>query len=374
MCRELYRACVYGLIGLLIWATACTPSGGERVALLAPPLPALEVLRAEQIDYLSQHIQDEAQVPAHWYARRGLLHLQNRKENLAIADLEAALAQESQRPHWWLGLAKAYLIKRDTTKALSAAHQAERLHESSPDLYKILAQIYFGKREFLRSVRYWEQFQETFPEDGTAFLMSGRAFVALGDTSEALYRFGQALCYAQDSMPAYLDILDVHLSGNQWFIARSVARQIRDRLPTNAEWAYRYAHIQRYLGKPDSAFLLWQQAVADDSTFVPAQRDLADFYFQRKAYTLALPHLEAVLRYRPKDPLANQYMGHLDEYRKLDYTQASQRYQTALQTDSLNPYLQQSLRRIAWKQRRDSLRALGLWREPDTTTTTTTND
>lgn len=347
--------------------SSCQPTD-QKAEIPFTPLPesSPNVARSDQISYLTRLINEQDVTNPQWHLKRGLLHLENQKENLAIPDLEVALRADSTNGVLQLALAQAYMLKRDSVQAFARARKAEELGESVPELWQLLARLTYHQEKYQQAIRYWERFQEVFSEDPEAFFMAGKAFRHLGDTAEAMYRYRQALCYTQkDSLPVYLSMLDIEMEAKQWLRARTLARYIRRQVKPDAGWTYRYAEILRWTGKFDSTLLLWQKTVKLDENHLEAHQNLGAYYFARKAYSLALPHLEKVLEQRPGHVNANLWYAHIQEYRQNNYPVAGRHYATALRYDSLNAYAAQSVRRTEWKQRRDSLRALGLWKEPE---------
>lgn len=346
---------------LLFLLAGCTNEASDSREVPLPPLPqnSSEEARLEQISYLTELISEHSDPPAHWYKKRAQLFLENRKENLAIADFEAALEKDSLSAEVALGLARAYRIRRDTAEALRWGRRAEKLGSSSPKLWKLLGELFLKREDYKTAIRYLDRYRQLYPESATAFFGTGKAFRALADTAEALYRYRQALCYTQtDSLPIYLDMIDLYAEHNEWFRARQLARTAR--APEEPKWLHAYARIQWRLGKTDSALILWRQAVRQDSTFWPAQRRLGAYYFVRRVYAQALPHLRLSLRYQPEDRDVALWLGHIAEYRERNYERALNYYQQAARQDTLNPEIQQRLRRIRWRQRQDSLRKAGV--------------
>ncbi|MEM6299053.1 MAG: tetratricopeptide repeat protein [Bacteroidota bacterium] len=360
---------ILALLGVVL--TACTTEV-NRTPL--PPLPTTntEEARLEQIAFLSVQITESDEPEAELLARRGLLYLKNRKENLALDDLLQVISTDSNRGDWHAALAEAYYIRQDTNEAIHYAQKALALNWKTPELHRSLGALYFGTEQDSLAILHYDKLLRFFPETSKAWLETGESFDRQQDTTEAMYRFRQALCYAPDaadSMEVYLKMFDLERSQKQWLKARNLARLARQKTRITADWAYRYAELQATFGKLDSARFYWTLTTVQDSTYWQAHRRLAENYFSNKAYERALPYLEAGLRYRPQDRDLHLWYAHILEYRRRDYEAAKTHYQQADQLGvPVNDYAEQSYRRIIWKIRRDSLCALGQWKETEVKT------
>jgi len=119
---------------------------------------------------------------------RGWIRLEHDRANAGLADLNKAieLLEHSQSARARLYRASAFLMLKDSDKAVSDLDESQKIDPTNPVLYLTRGDIEFAKKRYDAALRAYDEFSKRSPRVGDGLIGRGLVLEAAGRPTEAL--------------------------------------------------------------------------------------------------------------------------------------------------------------------------------------------
>jgi tetratricopeptide (TPR) repeat protein len=377
----MYRNNSIFLLILLIFCflSACRSDTKQFVETL-PPLPdSLTTTISNQVQFLNKQIEksentDNDENTAHYYYKRASLYLSSGKENIALEDIQKAIALDSTKSNYYFALAQAYQQRNEPQKVLGAAQKAISLGFTDLELYRLYAYSAFNQRKWSISLTAFEEIANRTGEKVETLYYQGMIWNQKNDTTKAISFLRKAIKKDSTYIPAYIEIIKTYnksgLPKNAWKevqiafqktnynsskkIVSTVDNKVRSQLSLH------YGNTWLNLYKRDSAMVWYRKAIRQDSTLDEASLQVGIYMFEKKYYPQAEYYFKKVIKQKPSRHTANYFLGFLYEYKlfepqdKLKRFELAEKYfKNAYKTNTLKADYRESLARIGRKIERE---------------------
>lgn len=249
---------------------------------------------------------------------RGRLLLAQGKLDDAQAALERTLGDSASVKRAWELLAQVHQ-RRDAAGAAQQALQAAAASPPGRNWLDVYAQDMLhhrqGRREDLEVAdRLLAQNQpqdaliriqatlSRYPDFGWAWLLKGRAHLALSQPQPAVAALKRSLELLPESVESHFYLGAALLQRNQLSAAAASFRRAAEITPDFAEAWYQLAECESKLAHPDQAITALRQAVQAKPQYDAAQYRLAQLLHARGDHASALPHAQAAAQLLPQNP------------------------------------------------------------------------
>jgi eukaryotic-like serine/threonine-protein kinase len=267
-------------------------------------------------------------------AMRGQLDVKNVQG--AIDFYQQAVALDPGFAVAYAGIADAdlrmYRATKDSDwaqKAVSAAEQAHRLNENSPEVYFALGSAYTATGKTTEAVAMLKKASELAPNSDEGYRRLGDAFRASGNKEEALAAYNRAIQLNPYYWFNYNAMGSAYLKFNDSQKALEAFQRVTELEPDNAAGYENLSVVYFGMGQFDKCIPVLQKALALNKRPI-AYSNLGTVYFYLKRYGDAIPMFEEAVRL---DPASEFSIGNLaDAYRWAGKTQqANATYEQAIQ-------------------------------------------
>ena len=289
---------------LLGFLTACgAPPAGEQLRD-APTTPQWDARLRAMDDALADN-PDRAD----YYFLRAELLSQTEQPDRALADLEAAVALDSTEPRYQLALARGYQTAGNLPAARHAARRAEALGQSDAPLLFTLGALRLDQHDYPAAADYLDRGLAREPLSAEGRYLRGRLYAATNDTTRALEQLGLALAQDSAHVAAYRTLALIYQAQGRYADALPALAGARRLAPTDAGLPYAQAMVYEALNRPDTARALYQQAVARDSTLLPAWYRLGTLHLNGRNYAAAAGAFGRVVWLAPDQPEGHYWLA-----------------------------------------------------------------
>ncbi|MCU0448849.1 MAG: tetratricopeptide repeat protein [Bernardetiaceae bacterium] len=308
--RILFWLCCLGL-------SACENRylSGEKV----PPPPQQAARSWEQrVAFMTQVIEQHPNEADYFY-RRATTYLEGGKENLALTDVEQALALDSANQDYFFLQAKLLDDKQDHQQAYAAAARAQALGYQSPELTWLLGKLSYLNQQPAKAQVYLQTSLNSYGERPETYYYLGLLGKDTRDTAQAVTQLERAITLRPTYAEAHQALVDFYLGLGKNRTAAGYARRGLSLCPENPDLYQQYAHVLERLDEPDAAIGAYRRVVELDPERWQASYRLFTYYLNKRRYALAAMHLRNTLRAKPDLEggyltLANISYHHLDQY------------------------------------------------------------
>jgi tetratricopeptide (TPR) repeat protein len=337
----------------------CCQGRVAESTLQMPDLPSpASVSYEKEVSFLSKMIEDNPS--ADLYYRRAMLHLNEKKENLALADLKKALLYDSLQAKYHFALLKAYLLREESQKALEAAERAETYGIKAFEFYRLYGKLNIEERKWDKAHQCFDHILNLIPQDLEALYYKGFAFAAQRDSTQAISFLNQVISQKKEHLDAHLTLIRLYKDLRKTRLALQQAEVALELFPTNPTLHFLIGSIYQQTGKTETAQFWYRKTAELDTTFWQAHNQVGMYYFYKEYYSGALPYLERALRHNARLHQTAYYIGFIYEYKTkrednalLYYQKAQHFYQKARSEEKPNPNIEEALARIAAKIERE---------------------
>ncbi len=111
----------------------------------------------------------------------------------------------------WYNLGRAYLEKKQPTKARQAGLEYIQYNQSSPKGYVLLGDAYFEERKYQEALQYFKEAEKRGDRSTDNLLKMGRSYRELDDPDSALVRLEAAAATEPGSVPIAVELGEVYL-------------------------------------------------------------------------------------------------------------------------------------------------------------------
>jgi tetratricopeptide (TPR) repeat protein len=274
---------------------------------------------------------------AELYDLRGLLALGRGDTAEALYCFDSALAIDSSYENTLRNKALLYLQKNDYGKAIEFYSALYRIPGSYKAEYgRTLAMLYYYTRRYAEAVDLMTALAERFIGDADFHLSMGLAFAALEKNGKARIEIEKSIALREDYSDAWRELVNLSMRQKDYDEAFKTARRYCDRLPLDgASWrcaGYVLTLKKQYAG----ALSYFKKAVTLDSLDAGGWFELGSCYERSGDISRAADAFRRVLRLRPEDPAALNYLGYMWAEKGINLDSAKTLLESALSKEPAN--------------------------------------
>jgi tetratricopeptide (TPR) repeat protein len=349
--KSFWKTCGYFLTGLLLLA-ACAQI--KQNSDLIPPEPdSGNFSLTGQVEFLNQVIQRDDKNPEYYY-QRARLHYESARINAARRDIDNALRLNNTPQKYYLLKAKVQTADKNYDEALQAALIAENSGLKQPDLYMLIGELYYYKKNWNESLKYFQRSMAFLPDLANISFFIGSIYAAQNDTTNAVRYLKDTIVKDPDNQPAHFALMNLYVLYDNYTVAKAYADQGAALFTPDAAYSFAYGEILEQTGQPDSAVYWFEQTLALDPNQWNAHLKIASHLMKKRDFPQAEKSLRQALALKPDIGQAYIDLGYIYEYHLNDYYKALNTYQTLAEVDSANlqvPWLIKRVeRKISFKQ------------------------
>lgn len=343
-------------LGVWLWMAVafwqCTPQEDNQPM---PPLPnGTNNNTDKKIAYLSKIIQ-ENQANAEVFYQRAALNLSIGKENLALVDIDRALALKNNEPdyHWIRALALDQ--RSDFAGALTAARKAESMNlekgiQPSPTTFKLIGKWSYLQKDTAVARRYLTSAQQSFPDHAEVYYYLGLLSKDVGDSVRTIGNLRTAIGLQPNYPDAYTALIDFYKKRGSRRSATAVAAEAVEQCPNQPRLMETYADLLMLAEERESAAMQWYQRAADLQPENWRLHYVVGMYHQRERhYAEAEKYLKNALANKPDLEKALYSLGTIYEYQRRSLPDALAQYERAAQIAPYDTTVTYSVRRVKKK-------------------------
>lgn len=367
MCRNNYISLL--LIWILLFVFSSCQNDTKPFVETFPPLPdSTTTTISKQIQFLNEQIEEKGNT-AHYYYKRASLYLSFGKENIALEDIEKAIALDSTKGEYYFTLAEAYQQRDEPKKVVEAAQKAIQLGFTDLELYRLYAYAAFSEKKWSEALLAFEEMAHRTGEKTETLYYQGVIWNKKSDTTQSISFLRKVIQKDSSYVPAYIEIIQTYnqakLPKNAWREAQIAFNKLysdasKTKSDVKAKLSLAYADTWNELNKRDSSIVWYRKAVEEDSTLYEAAFKVGVYMFEKKYYPTSEYYFKKLITQKPLHPSANYLLGFLYEYKLYEprdklqrFNIAKEYFEKAYQTDSLNTDYSISLGRIQRKVERE---------------------
>jgi tetratricopeptide (TPR) repeat protein len=343
-------------LGLLLWVALfcwqCMPKEDNQPM---PPLPdATNNNTDKKIAYLSKLIQDN-QANAEVFYQRATLNLSIGKENLALIDIDRALALKNNEPTYYWVRALALDQKADFAGALAAARKAENMNldkgiQPAPNTFKLMGKWHYLQKDTAAARRYLAAAQQAFPDHAEVYYYLGLLSKDAGDSVRTVSNLRTAIGLQPNYPQAYTALIDFYKKRGSRRWATAVAAEAVEQCPNQPQLMETYADLLMLGEEREAAAMKWYQQAAD------LQPDnwrlhyiVGMYHYRERHYNEAEKYLKNALAVKPDLEKALYSLGTIYEYQRKSLPDALAQYERAAQITPYDTTVTYSVRRVKKK-------------------------
>ncbi len=288
----------------------------------------------------------------------------------ALAEFDKALAQDAHFVRAMEGMARAYLDRAEhlppgSAEALTALREADRLIrealELAPDnsaLYVQMARLATLQEDYEAALETAQYALQLKPNDAGGLNAAGLAAYYMNGLPKAIGYFTQAIRINPKYAQSYTNLGNAFFQTQSWYRARRQYKRALERTPEAvlANTAYQRAYMYYMIGlcyhethDYDHEVTALNDALALDSTYFEAYRQLGRAYLARRDYRAARRVLEIAIQNAPSDPEVADVHTQIGEVCEVegDTHAAIVAYSAALEMDPNNPVAAAAISRLS---------------------------
>ena len=288
----------------------------------------------------------------------------------ALAEFDKALTQDLQSVRAMVSMARTYLDRAErlapgSAEVLTTLREADRLIrdalELAPDnttLYVQMARLAILQENYEAALETAQYALELKPDDVAGLNAAGLAAYYMNDLPKAIRYFTEAIRINPKYAQSYTNLGNAFFQIQSWYRARRQYKKALERMPEAvlANTAYQRAYMYYMIGlcyhetqDYDHEVKALNDALALDSTYFDAYRQLGRAYLARRDYRASRRVLEIAIQNAPSDPQAADVHTQIGEVCEVegDTHAAVVAYSAALEVDPNNPVAAAAISRLS---------------------------
>jgi len=239
--------------------------------------------------------------PAHTLAlfRGGLLELQDRRPEAALAMITRAAAAAPDDARYQIGLAQALHALARWDEAACAYRRALRTDPDCADTEFALGVVLQRSGQLSQAAEAYRRALALRPGDAASLGNLGAVLRELGQVDQAVEVLRTALGIEPLAAAHAINLAIALCQRREFGAAESLLRATLASEPNHPEAAFNLANALRGLGRPHEAIFQYQHAVALRPDYADALNNLGNVHKELGDFSAAMTAFEAALRARP---------------------------------------------------------------------------
>ncbi len=275
------------------------------------------------------------------HANKGSIFYQKGQFDEAISYYQKALDLQPDLAGVYWNLEKVFKEQGRGEEATDSQKRALELNPTqfTPDLHNQVG-LELGKQGKIKeATAFYQQFIQTYPDWGPAYLNLGIFLESQGKLEEAIACFQKAIALQPNLPAAHFKLGYLLQQKNETELAILCFQTTIELQPNWIEAYNNLGMILRKVDRKEEAITYFKKAIEIDPNFAEAYRNLGTTFQQQGKLEAAAACLRDCLQIQPNFPLAHGNLGYiLEQQDKLDEAKASLRHAIALQPDLAMAY------------------------------------
>ncbi|MCT7959554.1 tetratricopeptide repeat protein [Laspinema sp. D1] len=275
------------------------------------------------------------------YANQGTIFYQIGELDSAILCYQKALTLQPNWPGVYWNLGKVFKEKGQVDEGTEYQKKALNLNPTQfpPDLHNQVG-LELSKRATLEeTTAFYQQFTQTYPDCGPAYLNLGIFLESQGKIEEAIASFQKATTLQPNLATAHFKLGYLLQQKNERESAISCFQATIELQPNWIEAYNNLGLVLRKVKREEEAISCFKKAIEINPNFAEAYRNLGTTLQQQGKLEAAAACLRDCIKIQPNFALAHGNLGYvLEQQGKLDEAKASLRHAIALEPDLAMAY------------------------------------
>lgn len=310
----LAAALLLGVSGAAFGFSASVGGTGSQATVRAAN-DALAKFRRGQVDAAIAEIDDvlhggnlSGRESATLLYDRGMMYLQLRRTDKAIADFSNALCAEPHNRSAKLMLAKALFVSGEPEKGIDILAATVKSDPDDADAHLNLANAYHFRGDDDDALREYDAALDHGP---SAYAYEGRALIELarGKAQDAERDLSKALALKPDYFDAYVNRGMAYANLGDGRLALADLDRAQKMAPDSIDVRIDRANVHALLGQADLAIADYDAAIAARPTDAALYRSRGDAYLSESDFARAIADYSAALDRAPNDATAHLDRG-----------------------------------------------------------------
>ena len=277
-----------------------------------------------------------------YYFQRAKIYYEERQFQHALDDINQAITLERDEEGYYFWLAKIYHALGKPTLALRAAKSAEEFNSQDPELYILMANLFWDIRDVRNSDYYITKAEALAPMHSEIFVLKSKVLVMKGDTAAALRTLKSVLLKDRENKDAYKELITIYERKKIYDTALVYLLEVKEIDSRDPFYPYIEGKIYEGVGLLGSSFVAYNTALERDSSYHPATMRLAKLYENKNDLNMAYSFLKRSYKYESGSLEVNLMLAELLQKMGRDY-EAIQYYENVKVIDTANTKVKSTL-------------------------------
>jgi tetratricopeptide (TPR) repeat protein len=278
------------------------------------------------------------------YRKRANAYLKANQADLALKDIDQALALDSAKGEYIFLKSQILRAKKEVPTALRLLLRAERKGIQDEALYLSAGEMYFILKQYQQSLTYLNLALKKGPFNERAYYFKGLVYAESGDTTRAISSLETALEQEPSYTDAYATLIKIYNAKKDYKTAQQYVNSGLRFAPDDAMLLFHKGVTQQGLGKADSAITTFQYALQRDTALYLAHYNLGILHYRKGNFQAAIPHFLAAKRHDSELPFTDLMLADSYEQTK-QYDKAFPLYKVAFDNYPDDKRLQAAVKR-----------------------------
>ncbi|HEX8549189.1 MAG TPA: tetratricopeptide repeat protein [Cytophagaceae bacterium] len=270
-----------------------------------------------------------------YYFQRAKIYFEERQFQHALSDINQAITLERDEEGYYFWLAKIYHAVGKPTLALRAAKSAEEFNSQDPELYILMANLFWDIKDLRNSDYYINKAEALAPMHSEIFVLKSKVLVLKGDTATALRTLKSVLLRDRENRDAYKEIITIYERKKLYDTALVYLLEAKEIDSRDPFYPFIEGKIYEGVGLVGSSLVAYNTALERDSTYYPATVRLAKLYENKNDLPTAYNFLKRSYKYESGSLEINLMLAELLQKMGRDY-EAIQYYENVKIIDTSN--------------------------------------
>ncbi|MBC8110983.1 MAG: tetratricopeptide repeat protein [Verrucomicrobia bacterium] len=277
----------WSLLFLLFFACKTKQEQSDYI----PPMPD-SVSYAVVLKALSESIENTPSA-VNLYQRARLYMNLGQLQN-ALSDINLAIDKDNSQPKFYLLRATIHHGRKSTNQALSDAFKAEQLQLNDQELFILLGELFYQKKNYAKSLQNLEKALKISPFSERAWYWRANSTLADQNIRQGIEFYKVSLRHNPEFTAAHHQLASVYNQIQNFDTARYYALEGIRIKPTQGDLYFQLAETYKFTERLDTAKTLYLKAVEKDAGLYAAYFELGLLEFRAKNYLQTITYFEKI--------------------------------------------------------------------------------
>ncbi len=266
-----------------------------------------EPTQDKRLEYLTRQIEKDTS-NAGLYYQRAMFYFNNKANNLAIKDIDRAIAKDSSVLKYWFTKADILLRDLQSKDAIAVLRKAGNRFPDSDEAHIKLAHFQFIVKQYLPALTNLNVVIKRNPQNPKAFMEKALIYDEIGDTANAMKNYQRVTELNADNRAAWIAMGDILANQNNK-IALKMYQNAIDIAPQKKDAYLAIAYYYHQNGKLKSAKEEYKSIIKKFPQYPPAHFNLGLLYLEQDSVKKAYNAFNTTILVDPASGDAYLYRG-----------------------------------------------------------------